>query len=281
MIAQMVLDKQARLKEYLSTLGSVALGFSGGVDSSYLAAVCAETLKEKAVLVTGCSASFPERERRAAVSLAKVLGLKHLLVDSEELNLKGFSENPPNRCYLCKRELFGKILAVAKAEGLNHAIEASNTDDEGDYRPGLVAINELGVKSPLREARLSKAEIRTLSKELGLPTWNKPSFACLASRFPYGEMITAERLSRIDQAESYLLELGLNQVRVRFHDQGELARIETDDQGLSLLMDLSARTKVAEFFRSLGFLYTAVDILGYRTGSMNLTLPSNLGENFD
>ncbi|MDR2301509.1 MAG: ATP-dependent sacrificial sulfur transferase LarE [Deltaproteobacteria bacterium] len=276
MIPQIVLDKEAKLKERLGALNSVALAFSGGVDSSYLAAICADTLKQKALLVTGCSASFPERERTAAMSLAKTLGLRHVLVDSEELNLKGFSENPPNRCYLCKRELFGKILGVAKAEGLSHVIEASNADDEGDYRPGLVAISELGVKSPLREVRLTKDEIRVLSKRRGLSTWNKPSFACLASRFPYGEMITAQRLSRIDQAENYLLNLGLNQVRVRFHDQGELARIETDDEGLALLFDLPTRTKVAEYFRTLGFLYTAVDLLGYRSGSMNLTLPSAL-----
>jgi uncharacterized protein len=196
-----------------------------------------------------------------------------VVVDSEELDLPGFSQNPPNRCYLCKRELFGKIASVARELGLAAVIEASNADDEGDFRPGLTALSELGVVSPLRLCRLDKSEVRALSRHLGLPNWDKPSFACLASRFPYGETITPERLGQIDRAETFLLGLGLRQVRVRFHESGELARIEADEAGLELLMDRSRRREVFEKLRELGFVHVTVDLAGYRTGSMNLTLP--------
>jgi uncharacterized protein len=267
------MDKEIQLSSYLSGLGSLAVAFSGGVDSSYLAAVCAKSRPLGTTLVTGCSASFPQRELTAAKELAQKLNLRHILVDSEELGLPGFSDNPPNRCYICKRELFGKIMRVAAEEGLAHVAEASNLDDEGDYRPGLAAIAELGVLSPLRKVGLQKEEIRLLSKRMGLSTWDKPSFACLASRFPYGEQISAERLAIIDQAESHLLELGLKQVRVRFHEKGKMARIEADEESLARLFQPDIRRSVAEKFQSLGFVYTTVDLQGYRTGSMNLTLP--------
>ncbi|MDR2442498.1 MAG: ATP-dependent sacrificial sulfur transferase LarE [Deltaproteobacteria bacterium] len=276
MLPSDIASKVTKLEDILKNLKSVAIAFSGGVDSSLLAKVSHMVLGDMAVAVTGRSHSFPLRELEAARKFTAHLGLKHIEIDSEELALPGFSNNPPNRCYLCKHELFSKITSVAKDLNLNAVIEASNIDDEGDYRPGLKALKELGVVSPLRLASLSKAEIRLVSKELGLNTWDKPSFACLASRFPYGEIITTDRLDKIDMAETFLLDLGLKQVRVRFHDHGDLARIETDDEGLSILMTASARLLVAERFQKLGFLYTSVDLSGYRSGSMNLSLSNDV-----
>jgi uncharacterized protein len=198
------------------------------------------------------------------------LGADHFIIDSEELDIEGFSHNPKNRCYLCKSELFTKIKEIATLQKLKYVVEGSNTDDDGDYRPGLLAVTELGVKSPLRFAKLSKNEIRELSKELNLPTWNKQSFACLSSRFPYGENITPDRLHMIDQAEQYLLDLGFHQVRVRYH--GDLARIETDETGFDVLLDKDTRNKIHDRFKTIGFTYIGLDLKGYRTGSMNETL---------
>ncbi|MDR2140582.1 MAG: ATP-dependent sacrificial sulfur transferase LarE [Deltaproteobacteria bacterium] len=265
-------EKRHILEKILKNLPSAAVAFSGGVDSSFLLAVAFEVLGERVAAVTGRSLSFPPRELRAAQAFAAERGIRHYLVDSEELDLPTFSQNPPNRCYLCKSELFAKIKALAQAQNLAQVLEASNVDDEGDYRPGLLAIKELGVLSPLREARLTKAEIRLLSKEMGLPTWDKPSFACLASRFPYGEAITPARLSLLDQAEQFLLDLGLKQVRVRLHEKATLARIETDEAGIALLSQGASRRKTHDYFLGLGFTYVALDLLGYRTGSMNATL---------
>jgi uncharacterized protein len=266
-------EKHNKLVECLSGFSSVAVAFSGGVDSTFLLQSAYDVLGDRVIAVTGCSLSFPQRELRLAQDFTKERKIRHYLVDSEELELDGFADNPPNRCYLCKKELFTKIGKLAAEKGMAQVIEASNTDDEGDYRPGLQAVAELGVASPLRVSGLSKVDIRALSKEMELPTWNKPSFACLASRFPYGERIDPERLRRIDAAEQFLLDQSFQQVRVRFHDQGKLARIEVDADGFALLADAGLRLKIGERFRELGFIYTAIDICGYRTGSMNDTLP--------
>ncbi|MDR3320361.1 MAG: ATP-dependent sacrificial sulfur transferase LarE [Desulfovibrio sp.] len=265
-------EKLARLMQCLGGFNSLAVAFSGGVDSTFLLKVAHDVLGDKVVAVTGRSLSFPLRELRAAEEFAVLKGIRHFVVNSEELDLEGFSANPTNRCYICKKGLFSKIWKLAREEVIDQVIEASNTDDGGDYRPGLQAIAELGVVSPLRLAGLSKEEIRQLSREMELPTWDKPSLACLASRFPYGERITPEYLRRIDAAEQFLLTCGFRQVRVRFHEQGKLGRIEVDERGFGLLADAGLRDRVYQCLNDLGFAYVAVDLKGYRTGSMNETL---------
>lgn len=263
-------EKYINLKESLKELGSAAIAFSGGVDSTFLLKAAHDVLGDRVIAVTARSCSFPERELNEAIAFCRKEKIRHVICDSEELEIEGFSHNPKNRCYLCKNELFTKIWLVARENGLTHVAEGSNLDDNGDYRPGLTAVAEQGVRSPLREAQLSKEEIRVLSKELELPTWDKQSFACLSSRFPYGESITRERLAMIDQGEQLLLDLGFRQVRVRYHNN--LARIETDEAGFAIIMNRVIREKIHEAFKEIGFQYISVDLLGYRTGSMNETL---------
>ena len=264
------LKKQDRLVEYLKELGSVAVAFSGGVDSTYLLKVAHDTLGDKVIAVTARSCSFPERELKEATDFCKKEGIRHYVCESEELDIEGFSHKPKNRCYLCKHELFEKIIGITKENDIRYVAEGSNMDDNGDYRPGLQAVAELGVISPLRHSRLYKEDIRILSRELGLPTWDKQSFACLSSRFVYGEEITREKLGMVDKAEQLLLDLGFHQVRVRIH--GMIARIEVMPDEFEELIRKENRERIVKEFKTYGFTYVTMDLSGYRTGSMNETL---------
>ena len=261
------LKKYDELKSLLQSFGSVAVSFSGGVDSTFLLYAAKEALGDRVIAVTARSCSFPERELNEARSFCEQQNIRHFICDSEELDIEGFSSNPKNRCYLCKRELFGKIRKIADREKLDAIVEGSNLDDNGDYRPGLQAVAELGIQSPLRTVGFTKDDIRTLSKYLGLPTWEKPSFACLASRFVYGETISREKLGMVDKAEQLLLDLGFHQVRVRIHDT--MARIEILPEEFVKLISDDTRTQIITKFREYGFSYITMDLIGYRTGSMN------------
>lgn len=260
-------EKYRHLQNYLQSLGSLAVAFSGGVDSTFLLKTAHQALGDKVVAITAHSPCFPLRELTEAQEFCRKENIRHLIFASRELDNEEFRANPPNRCYICKKELLGKIIQLSQELGLSEVGEGSNPDDNRDYRPGRQAVAELGVKSPLSEAGLSKEEIRLLSRSLGLPTWEKPSCACLASRFPYGEKISTERLAMVDQAEQLLLDIGLTQVRVRFH--GNLARIECDQSGFALLANESLRKEIYRKFQEIGFTYIALDLLGYRTGSLN------------
>ena len=262
--------KYEKLKQYIKELGSVAVAFSSGVDSTFLLKTAHDVLGDNAIAVTARSYSFPKRELNEAVDFCKKEGIRHFICDSEELKIEGFAQNPKNRCYLCKHELFEEIKKIADENGIACIAEGSNMDDNGDYRPGLKAVAELGIKSPLRESKMTKDDIRALSKMLELPTWNKQSFACLSSRFVYGETINEEKLGMVDKAEQLLLDMGFHQVRVRIH--GMMARIEIEPAEFDKLMKEENRFKIVQEFKKYGFTYVTLDLLGYRCGSMNETL---------
>ena len=261
--------KIKRLRASLREIGSAAVAFSSGVDSTFLLRVAHEELGDRAVAVTVRSPLIPPHELDDAAAFCRQEGIRHEVIDFDALSAPAVVANPPDRCYHCKKEVFGLILAFARGAGLAAVLEGSNLDDDGDYRPGRRAIRELGVRSPLHEAGLTKEEIRVLSREMGLPTWSKPSFACLASRFPYGERLTVAALERVERAERWLREeLGLTQLRVRSH--GDLARIEVPPDDIPRLAARAA--EIAAAFKGLGFAYVTLDLQGYRTGSLNETL---------
>lgn len=260
-------EKLALLKQKIESIGSLMVAFSGGVDSSFLLAVARESIGDRVQAVTAVAPTYPERELSECQRLASQIQVQHTLIDFDQLNIPGFIEKHEERCYLCKRRLFEKIFDIAREKGIAEVADGSNIDDLNDFRPGMKAIKELGIKSPLLEAGLRKEEIRLLSRQMGLDTWDKTAAACLASRFGPGEKITVEKLKMVERAENFLQDLGFKQVRVRMHR--ELARIEVGGSERTVLAAEEVMDKIAAHLKHLGFHYVTLDMQGYQMGSMN------------
>jgi pyridinium-3,5-biscarboxylic acid mononucleotide sulfurtransferase len=265
---ELMLAKLENLKTIIKNTGGAVVAFSGGVDSTLLLKVAHDILGEKVLAITANSETYPKRELEAAKAFALSLGIRHIVIETLELEIDGFADNPPDRCYYCKHELFSKLTEIAKTNGMEYVFDGSNYDDRNDHRPGMRAAKQLGVVSPLKQAGMTKDDIREISKEFGLSTWNKPSFACLSSRFPYGTKITPEKLVVIGEAEDFIRDLGFTELRVRHHDN--IARIEIGKADLERIIPYA--DKIVEKVKSLGFLYVTLDLAGFKTGSMNYTL---------
>ena len=265
-----ITEKYNNLKEYLISLESVAVAFSGGVDSTLLLKIAHDVLGDKAVAITIFSSLFPHRDFLEASKFCADNKINQIMCPVDSMKIEGLKNNPRNRCYLCKKDLFTRLLTRAKENNLAYVIDGSNVDDLGDYRPGIQALNELGIKSPLQITGFTKSDIRELSKSLGLQTWDKPSFACLASRFVYGETIDKTKLKMIENSEQLLMDMGFKQFRVRIH--GNIARIEILPEDFSKILQDETRTKIHEALKNFGFSYVTLDLKGYRTGSMNEVL---------
>lgn len=261
------LAKFARLRDILSVYPNVLVAYSGGVDSTFLLKTAVEVLEDNARGVVGISPSLPQAELAEALQIARDFHLPVETIETHEMEDSRYTGNPSNRCYFCKKELFGEMLEYARRYGYQVIADGTNMDDTGDFRPGMQAAREFSVQSPLKKAQLHKAEIRWLSRRMGLPTWNKPEMACLSSRFPTGTSITAERLQQVERAEAFLKQLGFSQVRVRYH--GSLARIELEKTEILRLLQSNIRKQVDNYIKSLGFKKVTVDLEGYRRGSLN------------
>jgi uncharacterized protein len=264
-------DKFDKLKTNLKGMGRAAIAFSGGVDSTFLLKAAHGVLKNDAVAITANSVFVSKRELEDAVKIVKLLSVRHIFIDLDILNIEGLRKNPENRCYICKKAVFEKICEIAQENNIKYVLDGSNVDDLGDYRPGMSALQELKIISPLRDAGMTKEDIRILSKELGLPTWNKPAFACLASRFPYGHEISQQKLDMVEQAEQFLSDLGFKQFRVRHH--GDIARVEVEESERIRFFDALMLDRVHDELKNIGFKYVALDLKGYRMGSLNEGIP--------